>query len=311
MAGQDVPAGFGNYFSSAFICLALVLSCPVTATETPMVPDFSGQWGRDWAFLEQPASGPGPIVSALKNADGTFNTQALVGDYNNPMLKPEAVQQLKRRGQTSLRGALNPDPVNQCWPEPVPFALGVEFGMQILQYKDEVTLLYIGDHKVRHIRMNASHPSSVTPTWQGDSVGHYEGNTRVIDTVGQKVGTLSVLDLYGTPFSSDLHVIERYRLIDGETARAAVQKRESAYLPPGKPSPIRNTYGRGPIDPDTATKGLQVEITVEDRGVFTAPWSALVTYQHITGRWPEMVCAEAGFVGNLKVEMPRAASADF
>jgi hypothetical protein len=41
----------------------------------------------------------------------------------------------------------------------------------------------------------------------------------VIDTIGQKIGPLSMVDLYGTPFSLALHVIERYRLIDGATAR--------------------------------------------------------------------------------------------
>jgi hypothetical protein len=51
-------------------------------------------------------------------------------------------------------------------------------------------------------------------------------------------------------------------------------------------------YGRGLIDPDVTKPGLQVEITVEDPGVFTAPWSALITYRHAQGTWPEAVCAE-------------------
>jgi hypothetical protein len=48
-------------------------------------------------------------------------------------------------------------------------------------------------------------------------------------------------------------------------------------------------YGRGPLDPDIKKKGLQVEITVEDSGVFTTRWSALVTYRPVTGDWPEVV----------------------
>src|ERR1700730_15607019 len=68
------------------------------------------------------------------------------------------------------------------------------------------------------------------PSWQGESVGHYEGDTLVVDTNGQKVGPLSMIDRFGTPFSAALHVIERYRLIDGATARDLQLKHESAYF---------------------------------------------------------------------------------
>ena len=301
----------GKYFSPAAIT-AFIISWPALGAEAQPIPDFSGLWGRDWPFFEQPRSGPGPIVSALRNHDGTFSTDAFVGDLANPMLKPHAAEFLMKRGAISLNGAASPDPVNQCWPEPVPFTLGVQFGMQMLQHKDGVTIIYIGDHKVRHVRLNEPHPANVTPSWQGHSVGHYEGDTLVIDTVGQKVGPLSVFDLFGTPFSPALHVIERYRLIDAEATREAVRKREAAYLPPGTPSFIRNTYGRGPIDTDPMKKGLQVEIMVEDPGVFNTPWSGFVTYQHVTGLWPEMVCAEAPFLGvSSRIEMPRAERLDF
>ena len=62
--------------------------------------------------------------------------------------------------------------------------------------------------------MNASHPTTPTPSWYGDSVGHFEGDTLVVDTVGFKVGPLSMVDIYGTPHSEALHLVERYRLVD-------------------------------------------------------------------------------------------------
>jgi hypothetical protein len=238
------------------------------------------------------------------------NRGTLGGDHTNPILRPEAAEVVKRRGEIGSNGTAVADPVNQCWPEPTPLPLAAQFGLQILQHEDEVTRLYLGDHKVRHVRMNAAHPANLTPTWQGDSVGHYEGDTLVIDTVGQKVGPLSVVDLLGTPFSPALHVTERYRLIDGEAAREAVRRRE--YTPTGRPSRIGNVYGRGDIDPDPTKKGLQVEITVEDPATFTAPWSGLVTYQPTIGRWPEAVCAEAPLLGvSQDVAMPRAEKPDF
>ena len=103
--------------------------------------------------------------------------------------------------------------------------------VQLLQQGDEVVILYEQDQQVRHVRLNAQHPGRVTPTWWGNSVGHYEGDTLVVDTVGIKVGPVSMVDIYGTPFTDALHVVERYRLIDYEAAKAATDKAiaESGY----------------------------------------------------------------------------------
>ena len=87
-------------------------------------------------------------------------------------------------------------------------------------------------------------------------------------------------------------MIGRYSLIDGATARDLQVKHESAYFGAGRSAPGGSPYGRGDIDPDPAKPGLQVEITVDDPAVFTTPWSALATYRHVQGEWPEAVCAE-------------------
>lgn len=84
-----------------------------------------------------------------------------------------------------LSGTGYPDPRNQCQPQGVPYVF-TSGGMQLLQQRDKVTFLYDYDHQVRHVRMNQPHPAQVTPSWYGDSVGHYEGDTLVIDTVGFK-----------------------------------------------------------------------------------------------------------------------------
>jgi hypothetical protein len=54
--------------------------------------------------------------------------------------------------------------------------------------------------------MNQSHPAQVTPSWYGDSVGRYEGDELVVDTVGVKIGPFSMLDWYGTPYTEALHL---------------------------------------------------------------------------------------------------------
>ena len=69
--------------------------------------------------------------------------------------------------------------------------------------------------------------------------------------------------------------------------------------------------GRGPIDEDTAKKGLQVEFTVEDEAVFTTPWSGRVTYRRLIGDWPEAVCAENPFFLGSDAAMPTAYTPEF
>jgi hypothetical protein len=93
--------------------------------------------------------------------------------------------------------------------------------MQMFQKPDKITILYFGD-QVRHLRMNQPHPATVTPSWYGHSVGHYDGDTLVIDTVGIKSDRpFAMVDMHGTPYTEALHVVERYRLIDYEAAKEA------------------------------------------------------------------------------------------
>jgi hypothetical protein len=307
----------GNLFGAASVgsLSAFLFVSPAIGAETAVpIPNLSGIWGRNTLNLEAPLSGNGPVFNITRKEDGTLDTRIPVGDYANPILKPEAAQIVRERGEMSLGGTAFPSPHNQCWPEPTPFVLAIQFGMQILQHADGVVMFYLSDHQVRHIRMNAPHRADLIPTWQGDSVGHYEGDTLVVDTIGIKLGPLSTVDRNGTPHSKALHVVERYRVIDGQAAREAVLRHESLYNREFMTSVDRDArqYGRGPVNPDPELNGLQVEITVEDQGVFTAPWSALVTYRPSTGDWPEAVCAEnPRDISGVEAALPRATDADF
>jgi hypothetical protein len=213
---------------------------------------------------------------------------------------------VKEHGEISLTGVPYPTPSNQCRLGGVPFVLW-NIGMQMLQEPDKITILYSNDHEVRHIRMNEPHPARVTPSWYGDSVGHYEGDTLVIDTIGVKIGPLSMVDMYGTPHTQALHVVERYRLLDYEAAKEAEERgqREIAPFPRSDPGFARN--------PDYKGKGLQLDFTVEDEGVFTKPWSAAISYRRPLGEWPEMVCAETthDFFTGRDIRLPTADKPDF
>jgi hypothetical protein len=286
---------------------AAALFCSAAFTQersqvTASLPDFSGAWGNPYLYgIEPPLSGPGPVVNKSRQRQGfdvdgrrlpaanaplVSSARRLVGDYTNPILNPAAAEVVKKHAEMSLAGGGYPSPRNQCWPEGVPFIF-TNSAVQLLQQPDKITMLYDEDHEVRRVRMNGPHPAQLTPSWYGDSVGHYEGDTLVIDTVGFKIGPFSAVDQYGTPFTQALHVVERYRLIDDQAAKAAWDR--------GGKENSRGGLGIGEgwaPDPTYKGKGLQLQFTVEDKGVFTTPWSATKTYLRAFRDWPEQVCAE-------------------
>lgn len=277
----------------------LALSLPAVAAP----PDFSGLWWHTSLPGPEPlASGPTSVTNLSRTREGYSDYGQLVGDYKNPILKPETAAIVKKFGDMSRAGIEFPNPANQCWPEPGPF-IYKNFGLQVLQHGDEITLLYEQDHEFRHVRMNASHPVPLSPSWYGDSVGHYEGDTLVVDTVGIIADRpLAMVDLYGTPYSSALHMVERFRLIDYEQAKEGLAR------------DAKENYrvAAGTVDRNYRGKYLQVLFTVDDPAVFTTPWSATVTYGRGSTDWPETVCAENAHVYYYKDEtVPTAAKPDF
>jgi hypothetical protein len=252
------------------------------------IPDLSGTWAHPYLTgFEPPASGPGPVRNRSRRPDGVANFNQLVGDYTNPILQPWAAEVVKTKGELSLGGQGYPTPSNQCWPGGVPYVFW-DFLLQIYQRPDHILMIYRQGHELRHVRMDEPHPAQLIPSWYGDSVGHYEGDTLVIDTVGIKGGPFAMVDMYGTPHSPALHVVERYRLVDYDDAKDAIERnaKENSYVP------ATAATGTVEIDPNYRGKVLQLHFTVEDDGVFTAPWTATITYRPNIGPWTEVICAE-------------------
>jgi hypothetical protein len=280
-----------------------------TAPTAAAIPDFTGAiWAHPMLGFEQPLSGPGPVVNKSRTRTGTSDGARLVGDYANPILKPAAAEILKRRGEISQSGLAFPDPDSMCMYEPVPYIFW-NFEIQILQRPEKVTILYNHDHEFREVRMNQPHPANVLPSAHGDSVGHYEGDALVIDTIGVKVGPYTMIDRLGTPYTEALHVVERYRLIDYEAAVAAQERGFKEW----------NNVLAYEVDPDYKGKGLQLEFTVEDAGVFTMPWKGLITYRRaLRPFWDERICAEnithyegRNYYSDKNAKPPEAAKPDF
>src|SRR5207237_1119629 len=285
------------------------------------LPDFSGVWIHPaFPWFEPPASGPGPITNLSRWAGqgpagpggslalpagkvGISNYDQLVGDYNSPILQPWAAAVVKRFGEMSLAGTTFPNPSNQCQPSPMPFIYKLQ-SMQMMQQPDRITMLYGGyNNEVRRVRLNEPHASSLKPSWYGDSVGHYEGDTLVIDTVGVKTDrTYAMIDLFETPYTDKLHIVERYRLRDYDDVKDALERHNKEnWLFQG------DAWSR-----HRDRKFLQVHVTIEDEGVFTTPWTATLTYAP-ADRIAEGVCSENRneYYNNKEADVPKAEKPDF
>jgi hypothetical protein len=290
--------------------LAILLSaaCALAASaQAPAVPQLSGTWARMTFGLEPPASGPGPLLNLTRTRQGRSDGTQLVGDYNNPILQPHAAAEVKRQGEISKTGTAFPDPANQCAPQGPPWILRQQ-EIRLLQERDQVTILYMLDGLTRRIRLNSTHPRNVTPTWTGDSIGHYEGDTLVVDTIAMKVGPVTMSDQFGSPQSEAMHVVERYRMVEYAEAKAAFDANEKDF---GR---VDTANGNGVfIDFDYRGKGLQLDFTVEDPKVFTAPWGARVTYLQAGGIWSEQVCAEntREYYDDVDTKIPVSHQPDF
>jgi hypothetical protein len=316
-----------------FVALAMAAAMPAMA-QTPSaagpagseahhaapIPDFSRVWNHPaFPWFEPPASGPGPITNLSRWAEqrpaglagsaalpaskvGISNYDQLVGDYKSPILQPWAAAVVKKFGEMSLAGITFPNPSNQCWPFGMPFIYKQAL-MLMIQQPDKITMLYSGGYEERRVRLNEPHPSPLTPSWYGDSVGRYEGDTLVIDTVGVKTDRpYAMLDLFGTPYTDKLHIVERYRLRDYDDVKDALDRNRQ-----------ENWLFNGDVFSQHRGKFLQLQVTIEDEGVFTTPWTATLTYVPGPDQISEGVCAENPheYYNNKDSDVPKAEKPDF
>jgi hypothetical protein len=270
---------------AALMCAGAVL--PAHAAEPAQVPNFAPDPTTGWLALDDefiaPPSGPGPIVSdpahpylsfykSPRNPHPAFR----IADLTNPTLQPWTRERLRRVNERVASGEVVAIPKERCWPVGMPgFLLLPATPVYFLQTAKDVRMIWMQDHQIRDVRLDAQHPADVKPSWYGDSVGHYEGDTLVVDTVG--ITTKAYVDNYQTPHTEALHVVERYHLLDGG-----------------------NT--------------LEVNVLVEDPGAFTTPWNAIQRYRKVNrGPLNEMACAENNddhFHHSLE-PMPEADKPDF
>ena len=197
-------------------------SSPAKVPRSGLAHDFSGVWMQD----RPPATA----------------TQYWVYEFNEeePPMTAWGKEQFKAAkssfGAHSYPLEETNDPVYKgCFPPGVPRAYAHPFPMQIVQAPDEVVMLFEYDSMRRQIYTDGRpHDTSLGPSWMGDSIGHWEGDTLVVETINFNDRTW--IDRVGHPHSDALRVVERFRRINHDH--------------------------------------LLVEITIEDPKAYAKPWTA-------------------------------------
>lgn len=254
------------------------------------IPDFSSHnmgWASDGIeFLPVPGDKFVPITSDPQHPycgnrilpKCNFQNLPPIGDIHNPILQPWAAAQMHQTNDQILGGKVAFEAMARCWPGGVPgMMLFTAEPAYFLQTPEEVTIAYSRGPNVRHVHMNVPHSKNPKPSWYGESVGHYEGDELVIDTIGLSDKTF--VDFYHTPHTDKLHVVERYRLLDGG-------------------------------------KRMQGIAEIDDPGTFTTKWRAIHYYiRHNTAiSESESICAEnnsANYFHQDEWPIPQADTPDF
>ncbi len=130
-----------------------------------------------------------------------------------PPLKPKYIKLLEQRIRAKNRGTPEADTETQCLGHGMPRVMESPYPIEIVQTPGRITFLHEVAHELRTIYLNRPHPKHPRVSFNGDSVGHWEGDTLVVDTIA--IDPRSFIDDEGSTHSGQEHVIERYRKIDG------------------------------------------------------------------------------------------------
>jgi len=175
----------------------------------------------------QPQAAAGTDISGVWNARNSPQTRYLGYGFmaEDPPMTAWALEKFKLNkpsfGPHSVKDSndpVNPTTVNAtgCFPPGTPRIYLQPFPMEIIQTAGRVLILYEFNHFVRQIWTDGRpHNTDLGNTWFGDSIGKWEGDTLVVDTIG--INDKSWLDRAGHPHSDQLHVTERFHKADATT----------------------------------------------------------------------------------------------
>ena len=239
--------------AASLACAFGAAALPASSAQSP--PDFAPNPSVGWvAYGPQwiaPDKGPGPVAADPQHrrvSNDDFRASGAqptfpVGDLNSPILQPWVREEMRPYNERVLSGKPAYSRQASCWPAGVPdFLLYPVQPVYFVQTPKEVVMVWQADHQVRRVYLNQKHSAHVNPSDYGESVGHYEGDTLVVDTIG--LNTRTYVDNFQTPHTDKLHVVERFHMTNGG-------------------------------------KILEVNVRVEDPGAFTTPWNAIQRYRRV------------------------------
>jgi hypothetical protein len=205
-----------------------------------------------------------PTSIPLARADAASDFGLFAADMSEPTdpflaAKPKLSQipfQPWARSVFAARVQTRQEPYTRCKPSSGARQVATAYGTQLLEMP-ELKRFYIietgGAHSFRTVFMDGrTHPANLSPSSRGHSIGRWEGDTLVVDTVGfnEKVW----IDNLGMPTTEKLHTIEKF---------------------------TRTNYST-----------LKYEITIDDMGAYTAPWTSGFYFRWGAGESFEFVCQE-------------------
>src|SRR5215510_954273 len=239
--------------SSILASLALVSSAGAQSASPPNFWIGEAGWVHNLNATFPPVQGsPSPVVQDPGHPFGQNSWR--IGDLSNPNLKPWVKEVMKKDSDEIDRGKIAFQARSSCLPSGVPNIFLPGNPLWIVQTPKEVWMIKQGGVEIRRIYLDVPHSKNLKPSWYGESVGHYEGNdTLVVDTIG--MNDKSFVDNFRTPHTEKLHVVERFKLVDGG-------------------------------------KALEVSVWFEDADAFYEPWSVLQRYDRVQRPMREEICAE-------------------
>jgi hypothetical protein len=205
------------------------IEAPTTITRAARLPsgepNLAGDWAQEQLVMTDPQGRDGTLVALsqaqnfgvggvpegqreIPGARGT--EQAAAPAAAGPRPPQNALVELTAAGQVAMQALIDiPRAVRSCTTGSIVSDWSGEPVNHIAQSADTITLQYgfLGLERTIHMNL-AEHPATLTPTRAGHSIGHWENDVLVVDTVGFLPGTLRGV----TPHSEQLHVVERFTL---------------------------------------------------------------------------------------------------
>jgi len=268
--------------SAALIALVAVGIAARAGAQEGAIPQFMSTdfgWQLNTGLDFRPIEGK---VAPVARDPGTRVKQGIerMSDAGNANLKPWAAAQMRMHNDLVRGGHRAFSAQSRCWPGGVPGQLlFVAEPVYFIQTPQEVRIIWQRNQWVRRVYLNREHSPNPKPSWFGESVGRYENGELVIDTIGFVEHQYSFVDNYRTPHTKELHVVERWKFVDGGNA-------------------------------------IEATVIVEDPGAFNAPWSGMARWQKVNRPLMESICAENNlnyetYFKLREYPMPVANSSDF